>query len=376
MLTAPWFMHQAALASPMAIASTHCTKVAGSSSAAAAGPRHQQAEHPGREHRIQHVRRQLARRVDAGRGLLQQRDQGAGAGNGIVRRVSLPWVLHVHLLFPPARDAPKLPPGERRAQNCVRRRRVEWVRSRGASMTTQQELIGEIEQEARETARWTGRAQFDPRVLAALRKVRREAFVPETLVGQAYVNTPLPIGCGQTISQPYIVALMTDLLDLRREDHVLEVGTGSGYQAAVLAELSGAVCSIEVIPELAAHAAAALAAEGYGRIALAHRRRGVGLAGARTVRRDHRHRRGARGASGVSGTIAAGRANGHPDWRSVWRSGAAAVAQGRGWARHFALGAGGRFRAADLTKNLSRGSGRGRWCEAPRVRAIGSARCK
>jgi protein-L-isoaspartate(D-aspartate) O-methyltransferase len=135
-------------------------------------------------------------------------------------------------------------------------------------MTTQQELVEEIEQEASETARWTGRNRFDPLVLAALRKVRREKFVSEALVSQAYVNVPLPIGSGQTISQPYIVALMTDLLDLRREDQVLEVGTGSGYQAAVLAELADTVCSIEVIPELASHAAQVLAAEGYGRVAL------------------------------------------------------------------------------------------------------------
>jgi protein-L-isoaspartate(D-aspartate) O-methyltransferase len=135
-------------------------------------------------------------------------------------------------------------------------------------MPTQQELLEELEQEARETAIWTGRERFSPRVVAALRKVRREAFVPEDAVHNAYVNAPLPIGCGQTISQPYIVALMTELLDLRAEDHVLEVGTGSGYQAAVLAELADTVCSIEVIPELAKHAAKVLAAEGYGRIAL------------------------------------------------------------------------------------------------------------
>ena len=135
-------------------------------------------------------------------------------------------------------------------------------------MTTQQELVEEIEQEARETARWTGRDRFDPRVLRALRKVRREAFVPGAEASHAYVNAPLPIGCGQTISQPFIVALMTELLDLRPEDHVLEVGTGSGYQAAVLAELADTVCSIEVIPELAARAAKVLAAEGYGSVAL------------------------------------------------------------------------------------------------------------
>lgn len=135
-------------------------------------------------------------------------------------------------------------------------------------MTTQQELLEEIAQEASETARWTGRDRFDPRVMEALRKVRREAFVPKALAFHAYVNAPLPIGCGQTISQPYIVALMTELLDLRPTDHVLEVGTGSGYQAAMVAELAGSVCSIEVVPDLAAHAAEVLAAEGYGRVAL------------------------------------------------------------------------------------------------------------
>ena len=104
----------------------------------------------------------------------------------------------------------------------------------------------------RATARWTGRAQLSPRVAAALAKVRREAFVPPRSEGAAYAEAPLPIGHGQTISQPFIVALMTELLDLRADDSVLEVGTGSGYQAAVLAEMAGKVCSIEVIPELAA----------------------------------------------------------------------------------------------------------------------------
>ena len=135
-------------------------------------------------------------------------------------------------------------------------------------MTTQQQLLAEIEQEARETTRWTGRETFAPRVMEALRRVRREAFVPEEAAAQAYVNAPLPIGCGQTISQPYIVALMTDMLDLRREDRVLEIGTGSGYQAAVLAELADSVCSIEVIPDLATRAAQVLAAQGYARVAL------------------------------------------------------------------------------------------------------------
>src|SRR5262249_21739620 len=86
--------------------------------------------------------------------------------------------------------------------------------------------------------------------------------------GAAYANRPLPIGHGQTISQPFVVALMTELLDLKPEDRVLEVGTGSGYQAAVLAELVGTVFSVEAIPELARRAAAALAAEGHTTVAL------------------------------------------------------------------------------------------------------------
>jgi protein-L-isoaspartate(D-aspartate) O-methyltransferase len=137
-------------------------------------------------------------------------------------------------------------------------------------------LIAEIEQEMRDTAHWTGREHLSRRVKDALAKVRREAFVRPDSVSAAYVNMPLSIGHGQTISQPYIVALMTELLDLQPEHRVLEVGTGSGYQAAVLAELSNDVCSIEVIPELAERAARALASEGYTNIAL---RTGDGGAG-------------------------------------------------------------------------------------------------
>jgi protein-L-isoaspartate(D-aspartate) O-methyltransferase len=129
-------------------------------------------------------------------------------------------------------------------------------------------LLEEIAREMRETARWTGRTELAPRVAAALARVRREAFVAPGSERAAYDNRPLQIGHGQTISQPFIVALMTELLDLGPADTVLEVGTGSGYQAAVLAELAGKVCSIEVIPELAASAAAALAGQGYDAIEL------------------------------------------------------------------------------------------------------------
>lgn len=129
-------------------------------------------------------------------------------------------------------------------------------------------LIAEIDRQMRDTARWTGREQLSPRVRAALGKVRREAFVRADQASAAYANVPLPIGQGQTISQPYIVALMTELLDLRPEHRVLEVGTGSGYQTAMLAELSNNVSSIEVIPELAERAAQTLAREGYTNVAL------------------------------------------------------------------------------------------------------------
>lgn len=103
----------------------------------------------------------------------------------------------------------------------------------------------------------------DPAVLAAMRKVPRHRFVPEPLRGQAYDDHPLPIGLGQTISQPYIVALMTELARPRAGMKVLEVGTGSGYQAAVLGEIVGTVHTIEIVPELGRRAAETLRDLGY-----------------------------------------------------------------------------------------------------------------
>jgi protein-L-isoaspartate(D-aspartate) O-methyltransferase len=102
----------------------------------------------------------------------------------------------------------------------------------------------------------------DPRVLAALREVPRHRFVPEAWRESAYDDGPLPIGQGQTISQPYIVAVMTEQLRPEPGDRVLEIGTGSGYQAAVLARLVARVYSIEIVPELAERARATLAALG------------------------------------------------------------------------------------------------------------------
>jgi protein-L-isoaspartate(D-aspartate) O-methyltransferase len=116
----------------------------------------------------------------------------------------------------------------------------------------------------------------DPRVLAAMAKVPRHLFVPEGLRAQAYADEPLPIGEGQTISQPYIVAYMTEALELKGGEKVLEVGTGSGYQTAVLAEIAGEVWTIEIVATLAERARAALEGIGYANL---HYRVGDGSAG-------------------------------------------------------------------------------------------------
>ena len=115
----------------------------------------------------------------------------------------------------------------------------------------------------RETAAETGRASLDSRVLTAMNKVPRHRFVPVDQEPNAYANRPLPIGNGQTISQPFIVALMTDMLGLKATDRVLEIGTGCGYQAAVLAELAREVYTIEIVAPLAREAAARFAELGY-----------------------------------------------------------------------------------------------------------------
>jgi protein-L-isoaspartate(D-aspartate) O-methyltransferase len=116
----------------------------------------------------------------------------------------------------------------------------------------------------------------DPRVLAAMQKVPRHEFVPSDYRNSAYEDNALPLGMGQTISQPYIVAYMTQALELHGKDRVLEIGTGSGYQAAILAELAAEVYTIEIIPQLQDHARAVLAKLGYRNI---HFRVGDGYAG-------------------------------------------------------------------------------------------------
>lgn len=127
-------------------------------------------------------------------------------------------------------------------------------------------LLQEIRAEAWATRDYTGRPTFDEKVMDAMRHVPRHEFVAEDSLHLAYANHPLPIGHGQTISQPYIVALMTDLIQPDPEDVVLEIGTGSGYQAAVLSRLVKRVYSLEIVAELASEAAARLRRLGYDNV--------------------------------------------------------------------------------------------------------------
>lgn len=127
-------------------------------------------------------------------------------------------------------------------------------------------LVLEIERDVRETAEYINRRELDPRVLAAMRAVPRHEFVRPADSDLAYRNRPLPIGHGQTISQPYIVAIMTDLVEPRPGCVVLEVGTGSGYQAAVLGELCRKVYSIEIVEPLGLQARERLGRLGYDNV--------------------------------------------------------------------------------------------------------------
>lgn len=131
---------------------------------------------------------------------------------------------------------------------------------------THKRLLEEIEREAKFTAVYTGHEAFSERVMTAMADVPRDEFVSENYKAFAYDNGPLPIGYGQTISQPYIVALMTDMLDLTANSRVLEIGTGSGYQAAVLSRLAKNVYSIERVKPLADAARDRLQQLGYDNI--------------------------------------------------------------------------------------------------------------
>ena len=127
-------------------------------------------------------------------------------------------------------------------------------------------LMREIERDVTATETELGRGQLNPRVMQALRTVPRHAFVPESYRHRAYENRPLPIGHGQTISQPYIVAIMTDLLDPEPLDRMFELGTGSGYQAAVLSQLVQRVYSMEIVEALGAEATERLQRLGYANV--------------------------------------------------------------------------------------------------------------
>ena len=128
-------------------------------------------------------------------------------------------------------------------------------------------MVDEVAAMARAFDGGTGKGSIDPRVLAALGRVPRHEFVPVLSRASAYDNRPLSIGHGQTISQPYIVAVMTDLLKVGAGDTVLEIGTGSGYQAAVLADLGASVASIEIVEPLAKEAGVRLQRLGYAKVA-------------------------------------------------------------------------------------------------------------
>ena len=134
--------------------------------------------------------------------------------------------------------------------------------------TDRASMIATIEAEYAEAAPWLGKAKADQRVLDAMLAVPRDAFVPPELRRYAHLNRPLPIGFEQTISQPFIVAIMTDLARVDKGHRVLEVGTGCGYQSAVLAQLGARVYSIETIDALAAIAAERLARLGYYEVSI------------------------------------------------------------------------------------------------------------
>jgi protein-L-isoaspartate(D-aspartate) O-methyltransferase len=129
-----------------------------------------------------------------------------------------------------------------------------------------QRMLNDIEMEVNQTRRLIGKECLDDRVMAAIKKVPRHKFLPADYRYLAYDNGPAPIGSGQTISQPYIVALMTDLLNTKPTDTILEVGTGSGYQAAVLSKLVKQVYSLEIREELSSQASLRLKKLGYDNV--------------------------------------------------------------------------------------------------------------
>lgn len=132
--------------------------------------------------------------------------------------------------------------------------------------TERQRMIRLIEQDVRETSSYLEKSELDERIMKSLGEVPRHQFVPVDIRSQAYENRPLPIGYGQTISQPYIVAIMTDLISPKRGDKALEIGTGSGYQAAVLSSLVDRVYTMEIVEPLGEQATQRLKRLGYDNI--------------------------------------------------------------------------------------------------------------
>jgi protein-L-isoaspartate(D-aspartate) O-methyltransferase len=163
------------------------------------------------------------------------------------------------------------PPTARRLLGCVCAALLATLAAAQAAFgqdfaAERRRMVEEIAAVARQTRAEVGKAAFDERVMSVLARVPRHAFVPADQVAHAYQNRPLPIGHGQTISQPYIVALMTDLARAEPQHKVLEVGTGSGYQAAVMAHLAKAVHTIEIVEPLGQQAAQRLKVQGYANV--------------------------------------------------------------------------------------------------------------
>ncbi len=167
----------------------------------------------------------------------------------------------------------------------------------------------------------------DPRVLRAIERVPRELFVDEAFADHAYQDIALPIDCGQTISQPFVVAYMTEKLELDDRHKVLEIGTGSGYQAAVLSYLCRRVYTVERWRELQKAAEQRLADLKITNVTHYHRRRLARLAAASAVRPHHRHRGGARCARGAARSAQRRRPHDHPAGRDAGRAVAGADRQ-------------------------------------------------
>ncbi len=148
------------------------------------------------------------------------------------------------------------------ASSCL----LDSVQASDHFRDSRENMIRLIEADVRLTSKYLKQSTLDARVLDAMARVPRHEFVPPHLADRAYQNRPLPIGHGQTISQPYIVAIMTDLLDIEPGHRILEIGTGSGYQAAVVAELNTRVWSIEIIQALGLQAQIRLQRLGYDNI--------------------------------------------------------------------------------------------------------------